>query len=98
MLMFYHIIKSELIIGIGPLYWLHSTDLAMRSLYNSGRYTFDVHTMHGKIEIQSEFFNPRDNKDEQDKMKKWEDEYYENRKKVADMIGEPISEEKLKIN
>jgi hypothetical protein len=88
-----HIIRSSDIIGISPLYIQHSQDQAMRSLYNTQRFCFWVHTKTISIEITSDYFNPgvpeMKNEKEREFMKAWETEYYDNRKKISELVGEP---------
>jgi len=93
-----HLIQDTEIIGIGPLYTQPSKDLALRSLYNSQRFIFNVHTKHNSIEIASHYFMPgppdMKNEDERNKMRRWEDDYYKARQLIADQIGEIIPEQK----
>jgi len=93
-----HLIRDTDIIGIGPLYYQFSKDQLMRSLHNSFRYEFYIHTRQLSILIVSDYLKPSDLDEEQkkketEKAHKWEDEYYKIRKLVAHQIGEIIPEQ-----
>jgi len=88
---FNHIIKTEEIIGISPLYAQPSKDPAMRSLYNSFRYVFEVHCKSRSIEITSDYFLPGEGDKAVAKYMKWEHEYYTERDKIKELLKEPIS-------
>lgn len=79
---FGHIVKSDEVIGIGPLFMQQSSDPAMRSLYNSFRYEFELHARTRSIKIVSDYFHPAGQDAEKEKANKWKEEYFTERKKI----------------
>ena len=85
---FNHLLPPTAILGIGPLMVEHHPDPAELNLYGTRRYFFDLHLSAHTTQIKSDWFQPADNKDQQDLMKQWRLEYQVLRLKVAAMMGE----------
>lgn len=91
-----HIIKTELIIGIGPIYVLHHPDPRLRNTHNPVALVFEVHTAERTIEIKSEYYKlgigpaALDEGEKQDRVLylKFEEQYYKAVAEISELIGE----------
>jgi hypothetical protein len=91
-----HLIKTEEIIGIGPLMVESHPDMASRTLWNAKRFAFQVHCRQRSIEITSDYYhvgtgnNP--NAEEAEARKKYygfKSQYEEARKKIEELLMLP---------
>ena len=88
-----HLLQTDSIIGIGPLYQKEHPDVSMRHLYRPVQLQFEVHTKHGSVSIHSDYYYVGSSEaDEREKERKkyaqFEDKYFAARGDIAKLIGE----------
>lgn len=101
-----HIIKTDLIIGIGPIYVLEHPDPRMRNIHRPVALGFEVHTTERSIEVKSEYFKvgieaePLDKGEAQDReaYKQFEEQYYNAQKEIADLLNRTKTRKKKNPN
>jgi hypothetical protein len=86
---FGHLIPDGAILGIGPLIMASHPTHEEELVYNTRRYFFDLHLVNHTTAVKSDWFRPRDNAEEMEKMRTWKEEYFKIRDKISEMAGEP---------
>jgi hypothetical protein len=84
---FGHLIPDSAILGIGPLMHEDSASQQELILYGKCRYYFELHLAAHTTPVKSDWFSPRDNKEEQEKMKAWKLKYNQLRTGISKMIS-----------
>jgi hypothetical protein len=84
---FGHLIPDSAILGLGPLMHEDSASQQELILYGKCRYFFDLHLAAHTTPVKSDWFSPRDNKEEQEKMKQWKLQYNQLRSRISKMIS-----------
>lgn len=89
---FHHLIADSQIVGIGPL-MMKNFEGTIEIMYQSRQFVFDLHLRHQTVKIESPLFRPGFYVDQQKQEMvkaeyvKWKEDYYEVRKRVAELVG-----------
>lgn len=99
MLICNHVIKDDVIVGIGPLMMTTPGDTLMQQLYNRRRLYFELHLTNHTTKIESDWHDigtdaqPDERTAKERKLyQEFMDQYNVAKNKILELIGEPVKQ------